>query len=226
MQKTLTYIVALVVLSSAAYLIYTKAPRLPQNQTATSTAAAADDMTQTVKEETAQYSVNVTYRHFGSPAIDEKIDAAVRAAIAAFKQDAQQGPPEAGQPKYTFTGEATDAYQGNDFTSERINLYQDTGGAHGLPIVLTLNYDSSTGEEVSLDRALSLTGLTLADVSKKALLQLHQEFGDAVFEDGVQPKPENYQTFLVSPYKVTFIFQAYQAVAYAAGMPEVSFARR
>jgi hypothetical protein len=159
--------------------------------------------------------------------MDAKIDAAVKAATDAFKADvAQMGAPETGFSKYSFKGEAADTYSGGDIVSERINLYQDTGGAHGLPIVITLNYDSSTGDEVTLDKALSLIGLTLQQVSDKALAQLHQEYGDSVFVDGAAPKPENYQTFIVGPYNVTFIFQAYQVVAYAAGMPEISFARK
>ena len=110
--------------------------------------------------------------------------------------------------------------------SQRLNLYQDMGGAHGLPIVVGLNYDAATGRELTQDDALRMTGLTLQQISTQALKELHQEFGESVFTEGAEPKSDNYRTFIVGPYNVTFIFQAYQVVAYAAGMPEVSFERK
>jgi hypothetical protein len=92
--------------------------------------------------------------------------------------------------------------------------------------VLTLNYDARTGETITLDRALSLIGKSLNDVAATSLAQLKQEFGASIFADGATPKAENYATFIVGPTNVTFIFQPYQVVAYAAGMPEVTFARK
>ncbi|HVU75459.1 MAG TPA: DUF4163 domain-containing protein [Candidatus Paceibacterota bacterium] len=228
MNKFIGYLIALIVLGAAAYFIYIHAPRLEAPVMATSTGEQVGEGTQRViHEETDTYTIDVKYEHVDNAVIDAKIDAAVQKAVDAFKADAaQMGSPETGFPKYGFQGESTDVYTGGDITSERINLYQDTGGAHGLPIVLTLNYDTATGEEISLDRALALTGMTLAQVSQRSLSQLHQEFGDTVFDDGAAPKEENFSTFLVGPYNVTFIFQAYQVVAYAAGMPEITFARK
>lgn len=229
MNKLIGYIAVLVVLGAAAYFIYTHAPRLeggPGDAPAPSE-QIGEGSQRVVHEETDTYIIDVKYEHTGNAAIDTKIDAAVMRATDAFKTDAaQMGSPEPGFPKFGFQGESSDVFTGGEVVSERINLYQNTGGAHGLPIVLTLNYDAATGEEITLDRALSLIGLTLDEVAQKALTQLHQEFGDSVFEDGAQPKPENYGTFLVTPYNVTFIFQAYQVVAYAAGMPEITFARK
>jgi hypothetical protein len=230
MGKFIGYVLTVLVLGVAAYFIYMHAPRLaPPTGTdmATSTEQIGEGSMRSVNEQTDTYTIDITYHHVSSEAINTEIDAEIRSVVDAFKADAaQMGTPEPGFPKFALQGEGADVYEGGDITSERVNLYQDTGGAHGLPIVLTLNYDSATGEKISLDRALSLIGMNLEQVSQKALSQLHQEFGDSVFEEGAQPTPENYGTFLVSPYNVTFIFQAYQVVAYAAGMPEVTFARK
>lgn len=229
MKQLALYILALLVLGSLVYLIYTNAPRLPEmsDSVSTSTSSTTAGEEKSITEDTPQYSIDVTYRHFGIPAIDAHVDAEVSAVVAAFKQDAGQifeGEPD--MPQYTLSGEAADFYFDGDVVSQRINLYQYTGGAHGLPIVLTLNYDAASGRELTLDDALALTGLTLKQVSDRALTQLDQEFGESVFAAGAAPQADNYQTFIVTPYKVTFIFQAYQVVAYAAGMPEVSFARK
>ncbi len=178
-----------------------------------------------ISEETTAYRINVDYRLFGIPVVDEHVEAEVKKAVDAFKRDAAGFDQSVESRAYTFSGEIGDFYSGSDIVSERINLYQDTGGAHGLPIVLTLNYDAKSGETVTLDRALALTGLTLPEIASRSLAQLKQEFGDSVFEGGTTATAENYATFLVTPFNVTFIFQAYQAVPYAAGMPEVKFER-
>lgn len=179
-----------------------------------------------ITEETPSYKIDVKYRLFGIPSVDAHVEAEVHKAIDAFKKDAQGFDPKVETQPYTFSGEIGDYYSASDIVSERINLYQDTGGAHGLPIVLTLNYDAKTGETITLDRALALTGRTLPDIAAQSLLQLKQQYGDSVFPDGATAKPENYATFLVTPYNVTWIFQAYQVVAYAAGMPEVKYVRK
>lgn len=223
------YIIAIIALGTAAYFIYVHAPRLESGPITPDTTTEQTDAgtERSIQEDTADYSIDVTYRHLGIPSVDAQIDARVADAVAAFKNDATQaGPHEDGFPPYTFGGEAADTFTGGDIVSERVNLYQYTGGAHGLPIVLTFNYHAGTGKEVTLDEALALTGLTLGEVSDRALAQLAQEYGESVFTDGAKPRAENYSTFIVSPYKVTFIFQAYQVVAYAAGMPEISFARK
>jgi hypothetical protein len=228
MNKFIIYVLTIVVLGAAAFFIYMHAPRLAPPETATSTPEQIGEGTmRAVSEENDTYTIDITYHHVSSEAINAQIDAEVRSVVDAFKADAaQMGSPEPGFPKFSLQGESADIYDGGDIVSERINFYQDTGGAHGLPIVLTLNYDAKTGEKVSLERALSLIGMSLGQVSERSLAQLHQEFGDSVFEEGAAPKAENYGTFLVTPYNVTFIFQAYQVVAYAAGMPEVTFARK
>lgn len=192
--------------------------------TGTTGAPVSED--KNVSEETASYKIDVDYRLFGIPSVDSHIEAEVKKAIDAFKKDAANFDPAVQSRPYTFSGEVADVYAGNDIVSERINLYQDTGGAHGLPIVLTLNYDARTGETITLDRALSLIGMSLTDVAAQSLAQLKQGYGESVFVDGAKPTKENYATFIVTPYNVTFIFQAYQVVAYAAGMPEVEFSRK
>jgi hypothetical protein len=176
-----------------------------------------------IKEDTASYSIDVEYRHFGNPVVDAKVEAEVQKAVAAFRTDAANFDPTVESRPYTFDGEVADFNSGGSIVSQRINLYQDTGGAHGMPIVLALNYDAVTGEEITLDNALSLIGYSLQTVADSALAQLKREFGESVFLDGATAKPENYSTFIVGPDNVTFIFQAYQVVAYAAGMPEVKF---
>ena len=48
---------------------------------------------------------------------------------------------------------------------------------------------------------------------------------DIIAPEGADPKPENYNVFLVGKDKVTFIFNNYQVAPYAAGHQEVWFSR-
>lgn len=229
MSRFLLYIIAVIALSMAAYFVYVHAPRLQLRAVqGAAQDTPVDTGEQVIHEETSQYVIDITYRHFGIAVVDARVDARMQEVVASFKKDvAQVGPPQGVVQQYTLTGDVSEYQTDSQIASERINLYEYTGGAHGLPFVLTLNYHIETGEEVTLDEALALTGLTLKDVSSKALAQLTQEYGvDSIFADGVDPKPENYGTFLIGPFNVTFVFQAYQVVAYAAGMPEISFARK
>lgn len=231
MKKLLVILVFLTALSGVVYFALTqKMQPVAMPGTVPETVGGTPVATPEAKNislETAAYRIDVDYRLFGIPAVDAHVEAEVQKAVDAFKKDAAGFDPKVETRAYTFTGEIGDFYSGSDIVSERINFYQDTGGAHGMPIVLTLNYDAKTGETITLDRALSLIGLTLEEVATKSLAQLSQEYGDSIIsEAGADPKPENYATFIVAPQNVTFIFQAYQVVSYAAGMPEVKYSRK
>ncbi len=231
MQKILVALIFLLALAGVLWFALTQNIRpvalpgtVPETVSTSTDAQKPED--KNISETAPGYTINVNYKLYGIPVVDAHVESEIRKAIDAFKKDAANFDPSVESRPYTFTGEVADFYSASDIVSERINLYQDTGGAHGLPIVLALNYDAKTGETITLDRALALTGHSLPEVAAQALSQLKQEFGDSVFTEGATPKPENYATFIVTPYNVTFIFQAYQVVAYAAGMPEVKFARQ
>ncbi len=229
MKKLLVALIFIGALAGVLYFALTQKPAmvaLPDTVPDTTGSTTAPAETKTIKEEAAGYTVDVDYRLSGNAVVDSHIQAEVQKSIDAFKKDAANFDPSVETRPYSFSGELADMYVGSDIISERINLYQDTGGAHGLPIVLTLNYDAKTGETITLDRALSLIGMSLSEVSAKAKAQLKQEFGDSVFPGGADAKAENYSTFVISPQSVTFVFQPYQVVAYAAGMPEIKFARK
>ncbi len=228
MKKLLVAIIFIAALGGVMYFALYQKPAMVavQGVVPEPTVGTTGAETKTIKEEATSHVIDVDYRLSGIAVVDAHVEAEVQKAINAFKNDARNFNPVVETRPYTFSGDVGEFYVGNDIVSERINLYQDTGGAHGLPIVLTLNYDANTGETITLDRALSLIGMSLSQVAAKSLAQIKQEHGDSMFPDGATPTAENYSTFIVSASSVTFIFQPYQVVAYAAGMPEVTFARK
>lgn len=164
----------------------------------------------------------MSYPKFGIDAADMFTQSIVDKAVAELKAMPPNPTPVAAK------NEMIGAYEiinpGPDIFSVRMDLYQYTGGAHGLTVAHGLNFYSD-GREVSLQEAITMTGKTLQQISVEANGQLQDRFGTVQFPDGATATEENYATFVVGTSTVNFIFQQYQVEAYAAGIPEVSFPR-
>ncbi len=222
---------AVAVIAGAVYLAFWYIPNKTADPLATGTAENTTPVrveTHTLAEDTQEYSIDVEYPHFGIPAFDEAIEKAVESAAKSLRDQAATDTPVAkGFRPYELSGGIDSTYVGEDIASARIVLGQDFGGAHPLPVVMTFNFDRTAGKEITLDGVLSLIGLTLPQMAAQAKVQLDTKLGrDIIAPEGADPKPENYQTFTIDADSVTFIFQPYQVAPYAAGAPEVDFARK
>ena len=191
---------------------------------ATSTQDTASTTTKSIKEDTSTYTIDATYPITGVASADAEIKSVIDAAIAEFKTY-PPNPPDSAVPQNQFNADPSGMYIGPDLVSVALEISEYTGGAHPNTVINAINVNRQSGKTLTLSDALSLTGLSLAQVASSSLAQLHAKLGDAVFEDGVTPKPENYQTFLINKDSVTFVFQQYQAAAYAAGIQYISFPR-
>ena len=229
MNRTIGYVLALVVLVGLAYAIYTYVPKAPPLQ-AVNTGEQKQDGTElkveTVSEDTEAYLIDVRYPQFGIPLVDAKIKAVVDNAVAAFKSY-PANPPDSAVPKNEFTGSFNSTYVGADVVSVALSISEYTGGAHPNTVIIGVNVDRKTGKDVTLDDALLMIEKTLPEVSGESLVQLKAVLGeDMIFPEGAEPKPDNYSTFTVSKDKVTFIFNNYQVAPYSAGPQSAEFARK
>ena len=229
MNRTIGYVLALVVLVGLAYAIYTYVPKAPPLQ-AVNTGEQKQDGTElkveTVSEDTEAYLIDVRYPQFGIPLVDAKIKAVVDNAVAAFKSY-PANPPDSAVPKNEFTGSFNSTYVGADVVSVALSISEYTGGAHPNTVIIGVNVDRKTGKDVTLDDALLMIEKTLPEVSGESLVQLKAVLGeDMIFPEGAEPKPDNYNTFTVSKDKVTFIFNNYQVAPYSAGPQSAEFARK
>ncbi len=228
-NRTIGYILALVVLVGLAYAIYTYVPKAPPLQAVNAGEQQQDGTelkVETVSEDTDTYLIDVRYPQFGIPLVDAKIKAVVENAVAAFK-GYPANPPDSAVPKNEFTGSFSSTYVGADVVSVALTISEYTGGAHPNTVIIGVNVDRKTGEDVTLDTVLAMIGKTLPEVSAESLVQLKADIGeDLIFPEGAESKPENYSTFTVSKDKVTFIFNNYQVAPYSAGPQSVEFARK
>ncbi|MHB1086581.1 MAG: DUF3298 and DUF4163 domain-containing protein [Minisyncoccota bacterium] len=225
MQKILIPLAALVVLAGAAYLIWSKAPRLQEVPMATSTPVSVQMTVKESHEDTAAYSIDARYPQFGIPAVDAVIRGYVDTAIAAFKSYPSDMPSVDSVPKNEQDITFDETYAGSDFVSVALLMSEYTGGAHPNSVYIGVNVDVRTGKEVTQGEALALIGKSLAEVAAQTDKEMKAKLADAYFKEGAEAKAENYSTFTIGKDSVTFIFNSYQVGPYAAGPQEVSFER-
>jgi hypothetical protein len=185
--------------------------------------------TSTITASTTEYTVDAAYPQFGIPTIDSQIKAAVVAGENDLIAQAQQDKPiENGYPQYSFDCIWDSPYVDVYYVSARIVCGTYTGGAHENPIVIGATYDRATGQPLTLDQALGLTGMTLDQVassSKQQLAEAQDTAPTGMWASGSDPTPDNYGTFILNTEDVVFIFQPYQVAPFSSGTPEVSIPR-
>lgn len=229
MHKAIGVALACLILGGLGYWLYTRdaATQPPGGNTppfATSTVSAD---TESLSETEEDYIIDLQYPRFGIAPIDEYIESEMRGSAQALRAQALADKPASqGFRPYELVSIVDATYRGTDVTSARLVLSQDFGGAHPLPIIVTYTFHTDTGAELALGEALDLVGLSLSEVAARSKQELAAQLGDDIIApEGADPIPENYQAFFVDADSVTFIFQPYQVGPYAAGAPEVEFAR-
>ena len=106
-----------------------------------------------------------------------------------------------------------------------INMYNFTGGAHGLEQLLTLNFDKTTGKTITLDDVM-VTGyqMRLNELLQKALLEKADckdinELHDKGYLFSMEMYPSS--NFVLGKDGVTFIYNPYEIAPYALGRIEL-----
>ena len=107
-----------------------------------------------------------------------------------------------------------------------INMYNFTGGAHGLEQLLTLNFDKTTGKTITLDDVM-VTGyqMRLNELLQKALLEKADckdinELHDKGYLFSMEMYPSN--NFVLGKDGITFIYNPYEIAPYALGRIELT----
>ncbi len=224
MKKLIGPVLLLVILIGMLYLLFTYTHvRAPFSLPAQS--SGVQITTAQVHDEGSSYTINVQYPQFGISAVDAQIQKAIDAAITEIKSY-PANPPDSATPKNSLEGTFDSIYVGPDVVSVELILSQDTGGAHPITVLSGMNFDRTSGSELTLDDVQKMTGLTLQQIADGALTQLKAKLGgDLIFPEGAAPTADNYGTFLVGVDTLTFIFNDYQVAPYSSGPQKVTFPR-
>lgn len=185
----------------------------------------------TYTESGSHYDISVAYPAT-SAAERATMEAAFASQIADFKSAvADLDPsvmPSLADHKLSFGAEYK-AYEAPGYTSYLYTVYEDTGGAHPNGYFKTFVFDAQ-GKEVTLDKVLAgnpnwLEELSLA-VSNDVVAQMKQRTGQddvtgLLFAEGLAPKAENFENFVIDGDTLVIEIPPYQVAAYAAGSFEV-----
>lgn len=122
--------------------------------------------------------------------------------------------------KYNFTLTTAVATSSQTVTY-LLELYTETGGAHGGTIVRTFTYDADK-KLVELDDVFD--GEYLQKIAPLARTYLAARLGEDTVEemlaDGTRPTEDNYSAWYLTDDTITFIFQQYQIGPYVIGINE------
>lgn len=169
------------------------------------------------------YEIIVEYPALPYEAAQKNLEDIVGTFVGGFEEVVSEfGLSPTGRP-YTLIVEDVEVAESRDTTGILLLVYQDFGGAHGLPQYVGLNFDKDTGEEVVLDDVLTLLEKSFEDVVTEVNTHFEEELGEAFFSEGAEAREENYSSFLINGNEVTFYFQPYQIAAYALGIQEYTF---
>lgn len=195
-------------------------------------------VSKTIKEEdkNAGYSINVKYPQLtgltNSDAqikINKAIEANINTVIKEFKQPStgiREPLPGADLStldiSYTIQPNTTIP---NLISIRLVESFFDSGAAHPGHVIETLNYNTSTGVEISLGDVFASTGY-LNRLSSYARAELEKKIGKdenlyPQITSGTTPTEENFSSFIFADTGLIIVFQEYQVAAYAAGVQEV-----
>ena len=121
------------------------------------------------------------------------------------------------------------AYTGVNTVSYLYSIYEDTLGAHPNGYFMTFVFDWS-GTQVRLGDLFKPGADYLGRLSQAATAQVRQQVSarlgsdavPAIFDEGLQPTPENFQNFIIDGDSLHIFFPPYQVAPYAAGTFDIS----
>lgn len=204
---------------------------------------AADRETVSVVEDRTEegYMINVEYPRFDSTAyffVNEDIEAFVSSTTNAFVLQAKEIMQWVKETKITGLGieggsslhiRYAVATTTRPYLAIRFDISEyAAGAAHPNTAVVTKNYDLSAKRRIELRDLFVENADYLSVIARSAKRELQKKFiadglpPDAAWlEEGSEPKPENYETWLVAADGLHVIFGQYQVAPYAYGISEV-----
>ncbi len=152
-------------------------------------------------------------------AFNQQMAALVQEEIDAFKQGLSMLPAEPiGMGSYLEINFEQVSPPGNLLSLKfYINFYSD-GAAHPGAYSHTATFDLEAGSFLTLDRLFLPGADYLAVIADYCLAQLRAgSLGEVLFEEGAQPRLENYANWNITAEGLLITFDAYQVGPYAAG---------
>lgn len=180
------------------------------------------------------YNIQAEYPQFKGvePAFNEKISGLVNEQIDAFKKSSKENwdARRATAPSESPLGENPDTpfdfiaswaptQLNNQYLSFALNMYYFSGGAHGITLIDTFNYDMVNKKEIAITDFLgSQASLEkLSELAKQQVTSQIESTGAEIddiltqmIQSGTQPTEDNYKNFNFTYNSLIIYFQQYQ----------------
>lgn len=123
----------------------------------------------------------------------------------------------------------------NSIVSIQFNIYEFTGGAHGMVLDRTFNYDVSSNKPLQLkdlfrpntDYLERLSELSIKDLLSQAQPNSYcPDCAKDSIQEGASPKEDNFKLFTLENDRLVLIFNPYQVASYAEGQKRVKIPYR
>lgn len=180
------------------------------------------------EEESEYFSIRMTYPKDSIVSADAEV--LVMSRVAGFKElflDLDEDDiailNDSAAGKYILEADYLKKESDIGMTAYVLNTYEFTGGAHGNPGMVTLNYDAS-GKRIYIKDLLKRDSQNLAGLSlmvQEKLLDLVEGDASMLFLDGVRPVYENFSNFYFDNDNLVFLFPPYQVGPYSMGTVEI-----
>lgn len=161
-----------------------------------------------------------------------EIRALVETLVHTFRGQASEyaaGPGPAGGdwegPDWSLTIDYDHPHQTHRYLAIPFSGYEYTGGAHGMPLILPLVIELSSGQRVPPEGLFVPGSNWLERLSQRCLAELQGRdllgADDQWLREGTAPKLENYGLLFPGPDGLRVSFAPYAVAPYAAGIQEV-----
>lgn len=176
-----------------------------------------------VVEKTYFVETNINYPQF-SEGMYEKLNSSIKKYIDSdyilFKSDA----------KKFFNKSSTvsnycmnfDISRSKDILSVLLTIRFYSGGTHSNYKLKSFNFDIEKQKFLNIT---DVTGLSLNELSKECQ-KLVEEKNDDCSPNGLAPKIENFNTFMVNGNDVVVYFEPYQVACFAAGIVNITLPKK
>ena len=128
-------------------------------------------------------------------------------------------------PDWSLSVDYDTPYRSSRYLAIAFSGYEYTGGAHGMPLILPLVIDLSTGRPIPPDGLFKPGSDWLGQLSQRCFSQLKGRDllgnDEEWLREGTAPKLENFSLLFPGPDGLTVTFAPYSVAPYAAGTQEV-----
>lgn len=153
----------------------------------------------------------------------------VRDQVQSFKEENKEmlaesaASTDADRPGNSLDISYTIEHADKNLISLLFSTYGYTGGAHGNTGSTAYNYDLNRGVMLKLADLFQPNANYLKVISDYCIADLKQAniSDDEWIRNGAGPKPENYDSWNITPQGLQITFDAYQVASYAAGPQQI-----